>query len=95
MTRLRSLRHRSLTPHQYARVTFIALIAVVCQAVLGGFTVKHHLAPGFVMSHFGLSMLILIAATALAWKASREPGYRPPTGDFWSVWSVRAARSGD
>ena len=32
------------------------------QAVLGGFTVRNHLAPGFVMGHFALSMLILIAA---------------------------------
>ena len=29
--------------------------------MLGGFTVREHLAPGFVMAHFSLSMLILIA----------------------------------
>ena len=44
-------------------------LGVVAQAVLGGFTVREHLAPGFVMAHFGLSMLILIAAVALAWRA--------------------------
>ena len=32
---------------------------VLAQAVLGGFTVREHLAPGFVMAHFGLSMLAL------------------------------------
>lgn len=64
-------------------------LGVVGQAVLGGFTVRHHLAPGFVMSHFGLSMLILVAAVSLAWRASYEPGERPRSGDRRSVWAVR------
>ena len=29
-------------------------LGVVAQAVLGGFTVREHLAPGFVMGHFAL-----------------------------------------
>jgi cytochrome c oxidase assembly protein subunit 15 len=62
---------------------------VVCQAVLGGFTVREHLAPGFVMGHFGLSMLILIAAAALAWRAHFEPGARPRSRDRRMVWAVR------
>ena len=44
-------------------------IGVVAQAVLGGFTVRNHLAPGFVMGHYVLSMLILIASAALAWRS--------------------------
>jgi cytochrome c oxidase assembly protein subunit 15 len=44
--------------------------------VLGGFTVREHLKPGFVMGHFVLSMLILVAAAALVWSAGREPGAR-------------------
>jgi cytochrome c oxidase assembly protein subunit 15 len=64
-------------------------LGVVCQAVLGGFTVRNHLAPGFVMGHFGLSMLILIAAVALAWRANYEPGSRPRSTDRVAVWSVR------
>ena len=52
-------------------------LGVVAQAVLGGFTVREHLAPGFVMAHFSLSMLILVAAVALAWRARHEPGDRP------------------
>ncbi|HVS28578.1 MAG TPA: COX15/CtaA family protein [Solirubrobacteraceae bacterium] len=44
-------------------------LGVVAQAVLGGFTVTHRLAPGFVMAHFALSMLILVPAFALAWRA--------------------------
>jgi cytochrome c oxidase assembly protein subunit 15 len=62
---------------------------VVCQAVLGGFTVREHLAPGFVMSHFMLSMVILIFAVALAWRATHEPGWRPANPDRVMVWSVR------
>lgn len=73
-----------------ARLGVLLPLGVVGQAVLGGFTVKHDLAPGFVMGHYGLSMLILVAAVALAWRASREPGWRPPGGDRASVWGVRA-----
>jgi heme a synthase len=65
-------------------------LGVVAQAVLGGFTVREHLAPGFVMAHFALSMIILIAAVALAWRATHEPGLRLRPTDRLSVWSVRA-----
>jgi cytochrome c oxidase assembly protein subunit 15 len=65
-------------------------LGVAAQAVLGGFTVREHLAPGFVMAHFGLSMLILVAAVALAWRSAHEPGSRPRSTDRLSVWSVRA-----
>src|SRR3954470_18197369 len=65
-------------------------LGVVGQAVLGGFTVRNHLAPGFVMGHFGLSMLILVAAVSLTWRASYEPGERPRGKDRVSVWAVRA-----
>ena len=64
-------------------------LGVVAQAVLGGFTVREHLAPGFVMAHFALSMIILVAAVALAWRSTHEPGSRPRSTDRWSVWSVR------
>ena len=65
-------------------------LGVVAQAVLGGFTVRHHLAPGFVMSHFALSMLILVAAVALVWRARREPGEPTAGGDRVTSWSTRA-----
>ncbi len=65
-------------------------LGVVSQAVLGGFTVRNHLAPGFVMAHYALSMLILVAAVALAWRAGHEPGERPRSGDQLSVWAARA-----
>ncbi len=48
-------------------------LGVVGQAVLGGFTVKGALDYGWVMGHFALSMLILLAAVVLLWRASYEP----------------------
>jgi cytochrome c oxidase assembly protein subunit 15 len=65
-------------------------LGVVAQAVLGGFTVLNHLAPGFVMAHFALSLLIIVAALALAWRSTYEPGSRPRSNDRLAVWSVRA-----
>ena len=53
-------------------------LGVVGQAVLGGFTVLYDLAPGFVMSHYILSMLILVGCVALDWRAHREPPAREP-----------------
>ena len=64
-------------------------LGVIAQAVLGGFTVRENLAPGFVMSHFLLSMVILIGAVALAWRATHERGWRPASTDRTLVWSVR------
>jgi cytochrome c oxidase assembly protein subunit 15 len=48
-------------------------LGVVAQILLGGFTVRFDLAPGFVMSHYMLSMLILVACVVLDWRARREP----------------------
>jgi cytochrome c oxidase assembly protein subunit 15 len=53
-------------------LTWLAVLlpaAVVAQAVMGGFTVLYGLAPGWVMAHLILSMLTLIPAGALAWRA--------------------------
>lgn len=65
-------------------------LGVVAQGVLGGFTVREHLAPGFVMAHFGLSMIVLVLGVALAWRSTFEPGTRPRSNDRLSVWSIRA-----
>lgn len=64
-------------------------LGVLGQAILGGFTVRSHLAPGFVMGHFGLSMVILAAAVALSWLARQEPGSRPRALNAKQVWAVR------
>ncbi len=47
-------------------------LGVVAQAVLGGFTVKGALDYGWVMGHFALSMLIVLAAALLCWRATHE-----------------------
>ena len=49
-------------------------LGVIAQAVLGGFTVKGELDYGWVMGHFALSMLILLAAVLLAWRGGRDGG---------------------
>ena len=73
-----------------AMIGVLLPLGVIGQAVLGGFTVRNHLAPGFVMGHYALSMLILVAAVSLAWRARYEPGERPRSLDRVSVWAVRA-----
>jgi cytochrome c oxidase assembly protein subunit 15 len=65
-------------------------IGVMGQAVLGALVVEHHLAPGLVMSHFILSMILLDSAFALAWCARYEPGERGFSTDRLGVWAVRA-----
>jgi heme a synthase len=65
-------------------------LGVIGQAILGALVVKFHLAPGLVMLHFLLSMLLLDAAFALAWCARYEPGERRPSTDRLGVWAVRA-----
>jgi len=49
-------------------------LGVVGQAVLGGFTVKGALDYGWVMGHFALSMLIILAAVLLVWRARLPDG---------------------
>jgi len=54
-------------------------LGVVAQAVLGGLTVKGKLDYGWVMGHFALSMLILVAAVVLVWRArAAVPGASGP-----------------
>lgn len=64
-------------------------LGVIAQAVLGGYTVREDLAPGFVMAHFSLSMVILIDAVALLWRAGHE-GSRSRAHPPSIVWPVRA-----
>jgi heme a synthase len=66
-------------------------LGVVAQAALGGVTVESKLAPGYVMAHFGLSMIILVAAATLAWRARDERrAATPAAADATSIWAVRA-----
>jgi cytochrome c oxidase assembly protein subunit 15 len=73
-----------------AMLAVLLPLGIVAQAFLGGYTVKAKLAPGFVMAHFYLSIVILVPAVALAWRATHEPGSRPRSADRTLLWSVRA-----
>jgi cytochrome c oxidase assembly protein subunit 15 len=66
-------------------------LGVVAQAVLGGFTVKGELDYGWVMGHFALSMLILVAAVVLVWRALNEPRPLQNAGGVGVVAGARAA----
>ena len=73
-------------------------LGVVAQAVMGGLTVIYGLAPGWVMAHFLLSMLILVAAGALAWRARPAFGDEPPAADRTTaraVWALFALGGAD
>ncbi|MGN6816689.1 MAG: COX15/CtaA family protein [Solirubrobacterales bacterium] len=65
-------------------------VGVICQAILGALVVEYHLAPGLVMLHFILSMMLLDAAFALAWCSRYEPWERRRSQDRLGVWAVRA-----
>jgi cytochrome c oxidase assembly protein subunit 15 len=79
-------------PFRWHLAVFGALlpVGVVGQAILGALVVKYHLAPGLVMCHFILSMMLLDAAFALAWCSRYEPWERRRSSDRLGVWSVRA-----
>ena len=71
-----------------ARLSLLLPLGVLGQAVLGGMTVWYGLAPGWVIAHFLLSMLLLVACVALAWNAAHEPRERAPA-DRVTAWAVR------
>src|SRR3982750_1937264 len=79
-------------PYRWHLALFGALLplGVIGQAILGALVVKYHLAPGLVMSHFILSMMLLDASFALAWCSRYEPWERRRSRDRLGVWSVRA-----
>lgn len=70
-------------------IALLLPLGVAAQAVWGGFTVIFDLAPGWVIMHFLLSMLLLVANVTLAWRATFERGLRPPARDRVSTWAVR------
>src|SRR5205807_4179202 len=87
---LLALRRRTYR-RDLARLGLLLPLGVIAQAVLGGFTVRGELDYGYVMGHFALSMLILLAAVALAWRASHEPSDAPQAvTDAAVVCAVRA-----
>src|SRR4051812_39048629 len=78
-------------PYRWHLALFGGLLplGVIGQAILGALVVKYHLAPGLVMSHFILSMMLLDAAFALAWCSRYEPWQRRRSQDRLGIWAVR------
>jgi heme a synthase len=68
-SRIRNPRRRDLTLLSWGLV-----VGVLAQIVLGGESVKHHLAPQFVMGHFLLSMVLLWNALLLHHRAGQPDG---------------------
>ena len=62
-------------------LAFVPIVGVCAQALLGGITVRTHLAPGTVMAHFCLSMLILVGTVGLVWRTKHPDGDRPRSTD--------------
>ncbi|MEA2313109.1 MAG: heme a synthase, partial [Solirubrobacteraceae bacterium] len=78
-----------------ARIALLLPIGVAGQAVMGGLTVKYGLSPSWVMAHLILSMLVLVAAGTLAWRARPETDGGPepsraPLGLRRAVWALFA-----
>jgi cytochrome c oxidase assembly protein subunit 15 len=71
------------------RLSALLPLGVLAQAVLGGLTVRGALDYGWVMGHFALSMLVLAAAVALAWRSTYEPGERPRVSDRALILAAR------
>ena len=63
-------------------------LGVAAQGVLGGLTVLYGLAPGFVMGHYALSMVILVAAGTMAWRARPSFGAEAPAADLMTARAV-------
>lgn len=72
-----------------ARISLLLPLSVLAQAVLGGLTVLGKLDYGWVMGHFALSMLIILAAASLLWRTLHPAGQRPLSADRLLVRSGR------
>jgi cytochrome c oxidase assembly protein subunit 15 len=64
-----------------ARISLLLPLGVVAQAILGGLTVLGKLDYGWVMAHFALSMLVILGAATLMWRALHPAGERPRNAD--------------
>jgi len=72
-----------------AKLAILLPLGVVAQAVLGGLTVLGKLDYGWVMAHFALSMLIILAAALLLWRSMYPEGQRPRNADRTIVRGAR------
>ena len=90
---LGSFLRRPLHPlrRDLAWIGLLLPLGVLVQAVIGGLSVLYKLAPGWVITHYLVSMVLLIAAFALWWRSRLEPDQIAAVRSERSVvWSVRA-----
>ncbi len=66
-------RRRDLLPY-----VGLLIFGILAQAVIGGITVHKELAPGYVMTHFLVSTLLVTASTVLWRRGLEAPGPRQP-----------------
>jgi cytochrome c oxidase assembly protein subunit 15 len=66
-------------------------VFLFAEAALGALTVKHELAPGYVMAHFGVGMLVLIASVLLVWRCRSDEPQEPsrlPRPLWAMIWTL-------
>lgn len=71
------------------KIAALPAIGVAAQGGLGALTVYYELKPGFVIAHFVLSFIILIAAALLVWRSQHPAGSRPASTDRVAVVGSR------
>jgi cytochrome c oxidase assembly protein subunit 15 len=79
-------RRRDLT-----RISAFFPLFLIAEAALGALTVEHELAPGYVMAHFGVGMLVLIASVALIWRCRSDEPRAPvdmPRPLWVALWTL-------
>lgn len=65
------------------------VMGLVAQVILGGFTVLEKLAPPFVMAHFLLSLVVVLNALFLYYRASHEGSRDKPIVTKEVIWLSR------
>lgn len=81
---------RNPRDNDLVKIAALPALGVAAQGAVGALTVQYHLRPGFVIAHFVLSFLILIAAAFLVWRSKHPSGSRPYATDAVAVWGSRA-----
>lgn len=82
-------RLRPLRP-ELKRPALLLPLGVLAQALLGGLTVLLELSWEVVIGHYLLSIVLLIAAVTLVWRARRPPGAAGPVHARPTVLGTRA-----
>lgn len=67
----------------YRVLGLVPILGVVAQAVVGGIIVLLDLHPGWVATHFLISMALVAASTALVVRDAEGDGPPTPLGDVW------------